>query len=58
MCEDARNKCDGCNKPNGTSECHSCPYQSEVHHQFSEHICNCCDNCIKECRDKLYQKTN
>ena len=41
-------KCQFCNKNDGTSELHVCPYKSEINDN-EEDLCNCCEDCQHEC---------
>ena len=44
-------KCDGCGR-DGTIQPHTCPYQEEIRNNF-DCLCNCCDDCMKECSNDI-----
>lgn len=45
-----REKCQKCEKSNGTKKLHACPFDIEINN-CNEHNCNCCEKCTYECAD-------
>lgn len=44
--KEEKNKCSHCDK-NPATEPHTCPFGEEIHN--SEALCDCCDECAREC---------
>ena len=40
-------KCSSCSK-NDAKSLHACPFAEDVHND-RQSLCNCCDNCVREC---------
>ena len=43
--------CENCKSENGTEELHLCSYSIEVYppDDYEEKMCNCCEECTREC---------